>query len=407
MRERGGAAALALLLAAAPAGAQGDLVQAADHPLLQQGLVHLYDLDYEQTLAKARQFRGAHPANPLGHLFLAGALWWQYTTESEQLRPDTDFLDRFDDFVDSTVKVAKPLMKSKNRSAKADGYFAAGMALGLRGQMKLANGKFIGAYRDGKKGIKYLKKCVKIDPNYHDALMGLGIFDYQVAVLPGVLKFGAKLLFRGTGDAARGLRRIRNAIVKGRFASNQAAGFLLTIYMVNEHDYRRAFEIVADLHRNFPTSPYYGFIHAAMLSKNGKPAEARAAMRALFERLLSQPETFSRKQLGTICGQFGPSCFERNYLLAADRWITNALSELDGGDERYRTALTLYRAVARDLLGQRAAAVRDFMAVKNMVEVADSKAWAKRCSTRPCGKKDAMRLLRGEHPFAKAEIHSR
>lgn len=394
---RAAALLLAAWTAAAPANAAGDLVEAADDPLLQQGLTHLYDLDYDKTLANALQFRDAHPANPLGHLFLAGALWWQYTTESEQLRPDTNFLERFDANVDATVESAQPLMRADDDEMKADGYFAAGMVLGLRGQMKLANGSFLAAYRDGKKGIKYLKKCVKLDPNYSDALMGLGIFDYQVAVLPGVLKFGAKLLFRGTGDAARGLRLIRTAISKGRFANNQAAGFLLTIYMTTELDYRRAFDVVQDIRRSFPRSPYYGFLYAALLDKNGKPAESRKAMRALFDRMMEEPDRFARKQLGTVCGQFGPQCLERNNLLAAEHWITDALSELRE-DTAYKSILTLYRGVARDLLGQRAAAVRDYAELAALPPVASSREWGKRFTETPCAQEDAIRLLRGGRP---------
>lgn len=389
--------ALAVLTAASPARGKGDLLEAADDPLLQQGLVHLYNLDYDRTLENALQFRNAHPANPLGHLFISGALWWQYTTEAEQMRPDNKFLERFDANVDATVEAAKPLMKADDDEVQADGFFAAGMVLGLRGQMKLANGNFIGAYRDGKKGIKYLKKCVKLDPNYSDALMGLGIFDYQVAVLPGVIKFGAKLLFRGTGDAARGLRLIRTAISKGRFANNQAAGFLLTIYMTNELDYRRAFDVVQDIRRSFPSSPYYAFLHAALLERNGKPAESRAAMRALFDRLMTEPDRFARKQLGTICGQFGPQCLERSHLIAAERWITNALSELQE-DSEYKSILTLYHGLTHDLLGQREAAIRDFERLKALPPAVSSREWGKRCLETACGQADAIRLLRGGRP---------
>jgi len=389
--------ALALLFSASPARATGALVQASDHPLLQEGLVHLYSLDYDRLVQNAVSFRDSHPTNPLGHLFLSGALWWQYTTESEQLRPDTDFLDRFDDYVDATVSAAKPLMRSRNDEARADGLFAAGMVLGLRGQMKLANGQFFGAYRDGKKGIKFLKKCVKIDPEYHDALMGLGIFDYQVAVLPGVLKFGAKLLFRGTGNASRGIRRIRNAITHGRFANNQAAGFLLTIFMLNEHDYRQALGVAKDLHAAFPKSPYYGFIHASLLHRNGSPKESRLAMREIFDYLAAEPDRFARKQLGTVCGLFGPACFDRANLIAANSWISQTLSaEMESSE--YIALLTLYRGIARDLLGKRAEALEDYRALATLPEIISSRAWGGKFAGSKCTKADALRLLRGGRP---------
>ncbi|PCI36572.1 MAG: hypothetical protein COB53_09040 [Elusimicrobia bacterium] len=389
--------AFALLVSGTPAMAGGAMEQATNHPNLKAGLIHLYNLDYDKTQESALSFRRQYPANPFGHLFLAGAAWWRYTTESEQLRPDTDFLDRFDDYVDATVDAAKPLIRSKDKVAKTDGLFTAGMVLGLRGQMKLTNGKFFGAYRDGKKAMKYLRKCVKINPQYDDALMGLGIFDYQVAVLPGILKFGAKLLFRGTGNAARGIRRIRSSISKGRFANNQAAAFLLTIFMVNEHDYTQAYDVVNDLHIKFPESPYYGFMHAALLHRSETPAESRTAMRAIFDRHQAEPHLLASKQLGTICGQFGPDCLDRNYLQAADAWLNESLP-LEKDPSEYKALLTLYRGVVRDLLGKRREAIADYNALVKLPEIVSSRAWGKRCSVKACKKKDAIRLLRGERP---------
>ncbi|MEE8425392.1 MAG: hypothetical protein V3S11_06165 [Elusimicrobiota bacterium] len=378
------------------------LHEAAEDPALKESLDALYKFDYARTRELGLEFIRRHPQNPFWNLFLAGALWWEAATETWYGPPPTTLMTEFDKQVDFTIEKSKKLIRSEDKRRRTDGYFAAGMVLGLKGQMKLARGKYFGAYRNGKKGMKYLKKCVKIDPEYYDAYMGLGIFDYQVAVLPGALRLGAKLLFRGTGDANRGIRRLRLAIDKGRFASSHAAAFLLTIYIQHERDYDRALSLTRHLLRDFPDSPYLLFVETALLNRTGDwPASYRSA-RALFERINHDPRIFSRNQLGTICGLAAAGCFDRSNLEGAARWITKALdaSETEGEEvgQDWLAMLHLYRGLTLDILGKRSEAQADYGEAANLPDFGGTRVWGSFCWHRPCNTIDALALLKGRAP---------
>jgi tetratricopeptide (TPR) repeat protein len=390
---------LTLLLAPAHGEQIEHMTTAAANPILKAGLISLYNLDYNATHEQGRRFSATHPDNPLGQLYKAGGLWWQYATEAwGRPGPDSARLwKRFDESVDATLKSSKKLIKTKDPTLRADGYFAAGMALGLRGQMKLTRNKFFGAYRDGKKGIKYLKKTVKIDPSYYDAYLGLGIFDYQVAVLPGVLKFGAKLLFRGTGGKEHGLKRIRQAIDHGRFASKQASSFLLTLLVVYEKDWPGALVETQRLLKDFPSSAYYRFIEVMLLHRTGDFPSSLAKGRSLFNDLAEDPKVFQRKLLGTTCGIYGKECLSEENLEEVLIWTSKALAAAkEDEDPRWLIMLRLSRGLARDILKHQKGAQLDYGKALDLPEFSHARRWAQRCWTTPCGRTEAIRVLAGQ-----------
>ncbi|MFA5140555.1 MAG: hypothetical protein WC728_15100 [Elusimicrobiota bacterium] len=381
-----------------------DLTQAVQDPLLQEALRCLYDLEFEKTHALAFRFIRQHPENPFGHLFAAGALWWEASTgfdASPAGKTSSAMADRFELDIDRTLEKAKKLYKSKDKSLWPDGLFATGMALGLRGQWRLADGEWMQAYRDGKKAIKFLRKCVKMDPSYHDAYLGLGMFDYQTAKLPAILRMGAAILLHGVGDAARGLHRMRMAMEMGRFSSRQAAAQLMTVRLQYEKDYGGALDILRDhLLATFPSSSYFRLIDVALLELSGDSAGSLKAGLSLFDSLRQDPESFRTKQGTMLCGFLGKTCLERERLEPAVRWMDKALAAAENGSSPpgWPTTLHLYRGMAHDLLGQRALARDDYQTVLEHPFFLHSHAWARECLSKPCGRADAVRLLQGEPP---------
>ena len=396
-------AALSFSVFALPAMAgQGslNLSEAAADPLLESGLENLYSLDFTETQKDAREFVRRHPQNPLGPLFIAGTLWWQATADLPGAGIDQNVIAAFHASVDATVEISKPLFKSEDISARSDGYFAAGMALGLQGQMRLTQGQYIRAYRSGKKAMKFLKKCVKTDPRYYDAYFGLGVFDYQVAVLPGAVRMGAKMLLKGTGNAERGLQRIRLSIDKGLFASRQAAGFLLTLYVLNEKDYLKASDLAAKLRKDFPESSYFHFIETLLLHYQGKDVESYNSGKELFDRMRLAPAKFRKKQAGTLCGLFGDACYSEENLERAVKWLSMAV--VAAGDDQKNKEWSAYlyfmRGLAFSLLGNAKSARIDYNRASKLPDFAGTHAWARHCAKQGCAEKDARLYLAGGSP---------
>lgn len=335
-----------------------------------------------------RRLIDEQPNNPLGWLGEAGVLWWEADAEYALFK-DTSPLDAlFEEDVRKVLETSEPLLDSKDPARKADGHFAAGMALGVHGQMELARGRYLKAYSDGKKAIKHLKKCVKLDPDYHDAYLGLGIFDYQTDRLPAVLKL--PMLFVHRGDAQRGLARMRQAMERGRFSKDQAAGFLLTI-LIREGDNAGALELLARLRAEFPRSAYLRYREAVVLARAG---DWERSQRTLFALLADAPAdpSFERKELSIFCGLAGAHCFERPYAEEAERWLDRALAEKSSA--RWTSPLLFWRGLARDVLGRRADAVQDYTRALAVPDVRFAHEHARHCLSTACDREETLRALR-------------
>lgn len=381
---------LAFFLCAARAPASSALSAEAER-LLHEGVTHLYDLDYEKSRASFRKIIEAEPENPFGYLFESGGIWWQSSQEYGLFKGTPTLQGVFERDVNLALKKAQTLMKSKDKEALSDANFAAGMALGTRGQWALMRGHWLKACFDGHKAVKFLNKCVKLDKNYYDAYLGLGVFDYQASRLPAALKLSA-MLCGAHGDEKRGLDRIQLALEKGRYGSRQAAQFLTSIFIIDQRDYVRAQTIIQKLHADFPASPYFQFLNAALLYKLGDHAGSLKGGQELFERNLSDYKAFNRKFLSLICGLSGDKCLDKEDATMAYSWFTNAAaSEAPAGP--WLSFVHLNRGYLADILGKREEAASDYRWVLSKSDFSDFHSRAKECLAAPCRKENILSYL--------------
>lgn len=361
---------------------------------LTDSLKAMYALDYDEAERLSEGFRARNLDNPYGELFLAGQLWWRSATENLTADDDERLAERFDKHSRAAVSKAKRLFKAPKDRVRAEAYFVAGMSLGVRGQWRLTNGQFFKAYLDGKKAMKYLKKCVEIDPEFHDAYLGLGIFDYQAAVLPGVLRLGALLLARG--DRARGLERIQRAIDKGAFANRQAASFMLTIYQTTEKDPAKAVALTRRMRKDFPDAVYYHGVEGAMTASNGDMPASLASWTAAFNSLAGDPAALRKKFWGVVCGSWGSDCVSDGRLVAAEAWTTWALATPNPtAAPGWNAVLHLVRGFARDARHDIKGAGEDYHAVQaDSTAPVPLKDLAAACARQACNPKRLIALRR-------------
>src|SRR5207253_4612780 len=117
-----------------------------------------------------------------------------------------------------------------------------------------------------------LKKVPKIDPDYRDVDLGLGVYDYEMAHLQGLAKLSGLLGVRG--DEKKGLEELRSGMERGRYARRQSAEFLAMIYILDKKDWAAALPVVEYLGRDIPESPYYDSLEALVLWRLGRKDES-------------------------------------------------------------------------------------------------------------------------------------
>jgi len=386
---------LALLLVLAPisAYAGGTRTSPAATAQLDEGIDALYSLDYAKARRASRKLIELEPDNPFGYLFEAGAIWWQSSQEYGLFKDTPTLQGLFEQDIEAGVRKAEAYIDSKDKQTRADGYFVSGMTLGTRGQWNLMKGKWFDAYFDGKKAMKHLKKCVKLDEEYEDVYLGLGVFDYQAAHLQGIAKLG--ILFGMRGDEKRGLERIQRAVDKAGFARRQAAQMLTSIYLVDLKDDARALVLLQGLRKDFPGSPYFVFLEAMVRHRLGDWDGSFAGGRELHRMIAADPKAFRPKWLTLVCGLSGPRCLERADMERTLVWLDHALETVaKEKPDTFKTLLRLLRGQTLDVLGQREEALKEYQKVEALPPLGDSREVARACLATPCGREAVLKRLR-------------
>ncbi|MHB2026869.1 MAG: tetratricopeptide repeat protein [Elusimicrobiota bacterium] len=359
---------------------------------LDQATTSLYNLNYSDCQDSLRKLISADPQNPFGYLLEAGAIWWQSSNEYDLFKETPTLEGVFEQDVRHALKKAGPLAQSSDEKNKANGLFVQGMALGLRGQWLLLRGHWFEAYLAGRGGLKRLRQCLKVDPNYYDADLGLGAYQYQAAKFGRKIKLG--FVFRVFGNEKNGIKLISLAKDKGRFASRQAAIFLLTLYLQDKHDYEKALSIAAHLGKSFPASPYFKFLKAMIYFNLGQKGHSYDLGRYLFGEFQKNPGAFEPKVMSLACSFSGNPCLNRGQARGFIRWIDGALAQAPASDAEWISTLHLLRGYALNILGDSTQARSDYYDVLAGPDIFDWRMRARTCLADGCNRDSILSDLR-------------
>ncbi len=360
---------------------------------LKQATASLYSMDYGDCQKALGKIIAANPDSPFGYLFEAGEIWWQYSNPYVFSAVPAERSRRMIEDVTSVLQKSRPMLDSPDPGMRADGNFASGMALGLRGQWSLLQGHWLEAYFQGRKSLKFLRACLAADPSYYDADLGLGIYDYEAA------KFGKKIklgyLLHVFGSEKNGLRLIALAKNQGDYSSRQAAAFLLTVYLQDKRDYRDAMPLAQELRQEFPQSAYFESAQALIDYDSGLKDESFKLGEDLFRKFRADPKAFEANILNLACSFTTDSCLGKRQMSYFMDWINGSMEKFyaDKNSIRWLVTLRLLRGYSESLSGGMPQAQADFHAVLEAPNLLDYHARARRCLSRRCDRKSLLAEL--------------
>jgi tetratricopeptide (TPR) repeat protein len=371
------------------AGGLLDSEDATYRRLRDEGYDALYNMEYTTARERFETLRRDCPLHPAPPFYLATTQWIQLLNAKRRLqtglyagqsffaegedKPDPRFDQEFRQLVNTALTLAKEAEARNPRDLTA--LYYEGSAHGLLASYEATvTRSFFSALRNGLKSVELDRRIVEADPNFRDAYLTIGAYDYIVGSLPFFVKILATIGgFHGSQE--RGLATLEKVANEGRDARDEARILLLTFYS-REKRWTDCLRIVEEMARRYPRNFLFRLEQANLLDRLNRTSQSRD----LFEALLQDPAM--QKSTDLIHFQYAEA-------LAGHGKFAEALNQYRasagaaGAAAEMVTRARLRAGQMLDRLGRRSEAVAEYREVLNRPNVFDSHEQARKYLKEP------------------------
>lgn len=390
------ACALALLAFASTSRADQVHTNGLNHePLVREAYDRFYQLDYSGAVARFEQFHTQHPGDPQGTALLLNAVLFQELYRLDLLdtsfysndgfasgkRPngqDPKVRDRIFALTEEAVHEADWRL-SKN-AKDVDALYARGWARSLKATyLALVERGFAGGLRLSIEAKNDHQHVLELDPNYTDAKLVFGIYEYVVGSLP--LPFRMLVSAAGfSGSKAKGMEMLRDAADHGTITSVEART-TMALFLRRDGKYAEAMQVISSLKNQYPRDFLFCLEEANLRRDSGGSADAAAAYHTLIEQA-SQPGYFPSAHVDLAWYGLGQSLHSlRRYDEAAQAYEHAAWSPTAGVELKRRSLVAAGNS--HDVGGHRQQALQDYQAVLQTGSDSEQANIARRYINRP------------------------
>lgn len=237
----------------------GFCTDADNNDEIKTGIDAIYNLDFEDARKQMDKIRMNDPEDPAPYFYTAmiywGKLFFNY---------DLKAVDELNIWLDRTIDKAEKLQNKEGGESKT--LFYLGGAYGFKARISLIKHQWLSAYFNAKKGTKFLQRAVEVNPKNYEAYLGLGMYNYFISRLPGVIKVLAFMLFMD-GDKDIGISQLELCAEKGTYGAAEARLVLSSIYIYFENTPDKALEQINILENKYSRNPRFIYMKGIAYSK--------------------------------------------------------------------------------------------------------------------------------------------
>lgn len=215
-------------------------------PVILQGMEMVYDLDFPKADSVFDAVIQMNPKHPQGYYFKASSYFYQIISGFSSDTSEEQFMQ----LNRKAIAIAE---EYENIDPIASDFYK-GTVYGNIARYHAMEGNFIKAFFYAKKSKSLHESIIEHHPNYYDAYLTVGVYNYYAAAMPRWIDVVAGLLGLG-GDRALGIRQLEIANEKGALASIEAKFFLANVYF-EEGDYERSLQCNRALSVRFSRNPF-------------------------------------------------------------------------------------------------------------------------------------------------------
>jgi tetratricopeptide (TPR) repeat protein len=307
-------------------------------PAVHEAHEHFYNLDYDGALARFEVIQKENPQSAIAtgytlmtlifrelyHQDLLDTTYYahdSFLTSKRNVAVPQATRDRIESLTNSAIALADQQIKANPNNANA--YFARGYARGMHAAfITLADHSFITAARQGLASRNDSEQALKIDPNYADAKMAIGIQQFAVASLPRFVRIVVGIAGVG-GNKEKGLQLLRESAAHGIVTPIESRT-ALSLFLRHDARYPEAIVVQKGLADQFPHDYLFRLEVANLTKDSGNGPGAIAIYREILADARKPGYFFEPRLHMTYFGladtQRGQNDIEeaaKNYLLAA------------------------------------------------------------------------------------------
>lgn len=341
-------------------------------PPVREAYHYFYLLDYPAAVQRFERIHEEHPGDPHATTMLLEAVVFQELYRQDLLdttfyandgfltgkhATDEDPKKRDEIFALADEAVREADWRIDRNSRDVDALFARGWARSLRcTYVAMVERGFGSAFRLAGKAKDDCTKVLQIDPDYVDAKLVVGVYEYVVGALP----FPFKILigFAGiTGSKSKGMELLRDDAERG-VATNVDAQTVIALFLRREGKYTDAIQVVLKLKQQYPRDFLFCLEEANLRKDAGEGMKAADAYRAIITDS-EKPGYFAEARLELAYFGLGDALRgQRHYAEAAQAYEEAASAKNVGTELKVRTLLGA--GECHDALGERQQALRDY-----------------------------------------------
>jgi tetratricopeptide (TPR) repeat protein len=343
-------------------------------PQVRDAYEHFYNLDYTGAVERFERFHAEHPTDPQATAYLLEAVIFQelyredlldttfyandgFLTGRHATREDPAVRKRVMELADEAIREAD--WRISRNPNDLDALYARAWARSLEcTYLAMVDREFRGGFRLATKAKDDAERVLRLDPNYVDAKLVAGVFQYVVGALPWPFKF--LIGFAGiTGSKSTGLAMLRDAGNRGVSTSIEART-AIALFLRREGKYQEAIQVVRGLKNEYPHNFLFCLEEANLRKDAGEGMGAVAAYRELLADA-AKPGYFAEPQLELAYFGLGDALRgQRHYAEAAQAYEKAAWTRDVGPELKIRSLLAA--GECRDVIGEREMAVKDYQA---------------------------------------------
>ena len=288
------ALALVLLSAARPVLAGSNSAQDEDdRHYAVRGVNLMMDGDLDGAVAVFQQIEQKDPDSPLGYVLEADVTWWRiYYISADLIDPDvfdvahmeaTPYDSHFDDVDSVAIHKAEARIHAHEDLARNSLY--EGYAYALRARLEGLHDRDLPTARAGKKMRTLLLRALALDSSLVDAYLGVGIYNYFVDTLPGIVKFLSIFIGLPGGSRTEGLRQLQLCAEKGEVGRPEAKFYLAKDFTrASEKQYEKSVRLFGELQEEFPHNPLWPMLIGSLQYRLGRPHKGEEVYREVYQR---------------------------------------------------------------------------------------------------------------------------